>query len=309
MIPKTFALLRKNSFVLLLLAAFVLSDLLISYWDPMVTSRRFYKNDFTKTLYHHGWQDHGPVFFGNSAVTAAYIEQDSSSKLIEMGLSYGKLTDLKAILEQGRFHVEDQLVIGIDVHTMLDILETDPTYPWFKPWYQPYVYAYRDYFRDSGSEALRQLYKGVTRLNAAELTRYQPRWIDKELYFGHIDADKLKAKEAEYDRRFGWATQHEYQDNLAALNWIIQYAQSQSLPLRVIWMPWNRDYELPRYMPSLQQDVNTRLQAAGVPTLDLLTAYDPKYMHDLVHLSRQEGAPVFTKEVDAWLASLAGSSK
>lgn len=127
MMSKTFALLRKNSFVLLLLAAFVLSDLLISYWDPMVTSRRFYKNDFTKTLYHHGWQNHGPVFYGNSAVTGAYIEQDSRSKLIEMGLSYGKLTDLKAILEQGRFHVEDQLVIGIDVHTMLDILETDPT--------------------------------------------------------------------------------------------------------------------------------------------------------------------------------------
>lgn len=103
------------TFVLLLLAAFVLSDLLISYWDPMVTSRRFYKNDFTKSLYHHGWQNHGPVFYGNSAVTGAYIEQDSRSKLIEMGLSYGKLTDLKAILEQGRFHVEDQLVIGIDV--------------------------------------------------------------------------------------------------------------------------------------------------------------------------------------------------
>jgi hypothetical protein len=59
---KWIAFLRKNSFVLLLLAAFVLSDLLISAWDPMVTSRRFYKNDFTKTLYHHAGTTTAPCF-------------------------------------------------------------------------------------------------------------------------------------------------------------------------------------------------------------------------------------------------------
>ncbi|UUZ91181.1 hypothetical protein LJK87_36535 [Paenibacillus sp. P25] len=165
------AFIRKNSFVLLLLAAFVLSDVLIDWWDPMVTSRRFYKNDFTKTLYHHNWQNHGPVFFGNSAVTGAYIEEKSDSKLIEMGLSYGKLTDLKAILEKGLFHVEGQLVVGIDVHTMIDSLDTDPTYQWFKPWYQPYVYAYRDYFRDSGTELACGLAEGSLKMDAA---RYKP---------------------------------------------------------------------------------------------------------------------------------------
>jgi len=303
------AFLRTNSFVLLLLAAFVLSDLLISYQDPMVTSRRFYKNDFTKTIYHHGGQTSGPVFFGNSAVTGAYIENESSAKLVEMGLSYGKLTDLKAILEEGRFHVRQQLVIGIDVHTMLDIMETDPTYPWFKAWYEPYIYKYRDYFRDSGTEAVKQLYRGAVELNPAELIRYEPRWIDKMLYFGHMEPEKLKEKELDYDRKYGWATRKDYQDNLDALDWIIRYCESQSLPLRVVWMPWNRSFELPRYMPDLKQAVDARLQAADVPTLDLLTSYDPKYLHDLVHLSRQEGAPVFTKEVDAWLASLAASSK
>lgn len=304
-----YAFIKKNSFLLLLLAAFVLSDLLIGFWDPMVTSRRFYKNDFTKTLFHHQWLNHGPVFFGNSAVTGAYIESESKSKLIEMGLSYGKLTDLKAILEQQRFQVEGQLVIGIDVHTMIDSLETDPTYPWFKPWYQPYVYAYRDYFRDSGTEFVKQLYKGAVELNRSELLAYQPRWIDKELYFGRKTDDELRKKWDDYDKRFGWMSQHEYKENLLALDWIIAYSKEHQLPLRVIWMPWNRGYKLPPYMPGLQQDVNRRLEAAGVPALNLLTSYDPKYFHDLVHLSRQEGAPVFTKEVDAWLASLAKPSK
>ncbi|MGY4758207.1 hypothetical protein ACVNS2_00740 [Paenibacillus caseinilyticus] len=304
------AILRKNSFVLLLLAAFVLTDLAVSLWDPMVTSRRFYKNDFTKTLYHHDWTAHGPVFYGNSAVTGAYIEPDAKkSPLIEMGLSYGKLTDLKAILEQERFRVEEQLVIGIDVHTMIDSLETDPTYQWFKKPYQPYLYAYRDYFRDSGTEFVRQLYTGAVELDPTKLLAYQPRWIDKELYFGHKTEEELRKKWADYDKRFGWMGEPDYRENLAALDWLLAYAKERSLPLRVVWMPWNRGYELPRYMPGLQQAVNARLQAAGVPVLDKLQGYDPRLFHDLVHLSRQEGAPVFTKEVDAWLASLAKSSK
>lgn len=296
------AFIRKSSFVLLLLAAFVVSDVLITMWDPMVTSRRFYKDDFTKTLYHHDWRSSGPAFYGNSAVTGAYIEEQSTSGLIEMGLSYGKLTDLKAILEQELFRPEQQLVIGIDVHMMLDILPTDPTYRWFKHWYQPYVYFYRDYFRDSGTEFVRNL------LLQRSLA-YEPRWIDKLLYFGRLTDEELNKKWNEYEQRFNWASPREYKDNLQALDWILAYCQERGLPLRVVWMPWNRDYELPRYMPGLQEEVNRRLEAYRIPVLDKLTAYDPKYMHDLVHLNREDGAPLFTKEVDAWLASLASSSK
>lgn len=318
--------LRNNRFVLLLLAAFVLSDVLIGWWDPMVSSRRFYKNDFTKTVFHHGGVSHGPVFFGNSAVTGAYIEEKSDSRLVELGLSYGKPTDLKAMLERGLFQVEDRLVVGIDVHTMLDSLETDPTYPWFKPWYQPYVYTYRDYFRDTGTELGCALYQGLLRQDAARFAKcaafpetlklsasnplaYQPRWIDKELYFGRLPDEQLRSKWTDYDKRFGWMGPADYKDNLAALDWIIAYCRERQLPLAVVWMPWNTGYKLPPYMTGLQKEVNGRLQAAGVPMLDLLTAYRPELFHDLVHLSREDGAPVFTKEVDVWLASLAKPSK
>ncbi|MFH5187518.1 hypothetical protein ACHHV8_35840 [Paenibacillus sp. TAB 01] len=304
---KLFAWLRRNSFVLLLLAVFICSDLAIAYWNPMVTSRRFYKNDFTKTLYHHQWTGHGPVFFGNSAVTGAYIEEQSRSGLIEMGLSYGKLTDLQAILDRQLFHVEQELVVGIDVHTMIDSLETDPTYQWFKPWYQPYVYTYRDYFRDSGTEFVKSLYKGVMDRKPDELFAYVPRWIDKELYPGQIAPDELEKKWDEYDKRFGWMTQQDYKDNLQAVDYMIRYAEEHQLKLRVIWMPWNKGYALPRYMPGLQEEVNRRLAAHHIPVLNLLQSYDARYFHDLVHLSREGGAPVFTKEVDAWLQSLAKS--
>ncbi|MEW9702753.1 hypothetical protein [Paenibacillus sp. SI8] len=298
---KVTTILKKNSFVLGLLLAIVVSDLLISWWNPMVSSRRFYKNDFTKTLYHHGWSQSGPVFFGNSSVTGAYIEEKSETHLVEMGLSYGKLTDLKGILEDNLYQVKDELVIGIDVHTMLDPLETDPTYQWFKMWYQPYIYTYRDYFRDSGEEFVKNLFKGSL--------AYEPRWIDKELYHDRKDAAYLQTKWNDYDKRFGSMKPQDFKDNLAALGWVLAYAKEHHLSLRVIWMPWNKAYTDPPYVASLKQEVNRQLQAANVPVLDLMHTYDPRYFHDLVHLNREEGAPLFTKEVDTWLKSLEKPSK
>jgi hypothetical protein len=293
--------LKKNGFVLGLLIAVGLSNAWISWWNPMESSLRFYKNDFTKTLYHHNWSRSGPVFFGNSSVTGAYIEEKSSSHLVEMGLSYGKPTDLKEILQRNLYQVKDELVIGIDVQTMLDKLDTDPTYQWLKPWYQPYVYTYRDYFRDSGEEFARNLSKGSL--------AYVPRWIDKELYFDHKDPAWLKAKWEDYDKRFGWMQLKDMQASIDALQWVIDYAAEHHLPLRVIWMPYNSGYPHPPYTAPLKEDVNRRLQAARIPTLDLMDKYEPRYFSDLVHLNRTDGAPLFTKEVDTWLESLKKSSK
>ncbi|KIL35344.1 hypothetical protein SD70_32245 [Gordoniibacillus kamchatkensis] len=300
--------LKRNRFVLSLLALFLVTDALLAWWNPMERSRRFYKNDFVKTLYHHGWTRSGPVFYGNSSVTAAYMEDRSTHKLTEMGLSYGKITDLQAILKGGYYDVERELVVGIDVHTMIDSLETDPTYPWFKRWYQPYVYYYRDYFRDSGQELLRNALKGHP-------LAYEPRWIDKMLYFGPeptasecpqgVVAGCLQRKWDDYDKRFGWMKpQQDFRGNLAAMQWVIDYAASRKLPLRVVWMPWNSGYKHPPYVAEMKSLVNGMLQKAGVPTLDLMDRFPPEDFHELVHLNREKGAPEFTKEVDAWLNGL-----
>ncbi|MBP1992686.1 hypothetical protein [Paenibacillus eucommiae] len=293
---KLFSFLKANSFVLLFLAVLLLSNALISFWNPMESSRRFYKNDFTKTLFHHSWSRSGPVFFGNSSVTGAYIEEKSASPLVEMGLSYGKLTDLQGILQKDLYQIKDQLVIGIDVHTMIDSLETDATYQWFKPWYQPYVYTYRDYFRKTGEDFVKNLSNGSL--------AYTPSWIDKMLYFGQQDQAWMKDKWNDYDQRFGWMRLKDFQKNLDALDWVIAYAADHKLPLRVIWMPWHPDYKHPPYVAELKQAVNSSLEAGSVPILDLMDTFDAKYFHDLVHLNRADGAPQFTKEVDAWLESL-----
>lgn len=299
---KLLSFIRKNSFVLGLLAILVITDLLIAAWNPMESSRRFYKDDFTKTLYHHNWSHTGPVFFGNSAVTGAYIEEKSTSGLVELGLSYGKPTDLQAILERDLYQITGQLVIGIDVHTMLDPLPTDPNYKWFRPWYQPYIYRYRDSFRDAGEEWARNLLKQGS-------LAYEPRWIDKMLYSGRKDSAWLADKWNDYDQRFGSMTMKDFQKSIDALQWIIDYAAERKLPVRVIWMPWHPNYKHPPYVAPLKEKVNGMLKAAHIPTLDVMDTYKPEHFHDLVHLNRENGAPVFTKEVDAWLESLKKSPK
>jgi hypothetical protein len=300
---------KRNHFILLLVALFVLTDLGVSRWNPMESSHRFYKNDFTKTLYHHNWAQSGPVFFGNSAVTGAYMENKASKPLVEMGLSYGKVTDLKEILRQGLYDVEKELVLGIDVHTMIDSMETDPTYQWFKKPYEPYIYKYRDYFRDSGTELVKNLYAGTTRLDRSKLLSYKPRWIDKELYFGRKDQAWLAERWKYYDDLWGKLQLKDFEENLEALEWVADYAAEHNLAFKVVWMPWNKGFAKPPYVEPLKAEANRILAAHKVPVLDVMDRYEPIYFHDLVHLNREDGAPLFTKEVDEWLRSFAEPSK
>lgn len=275
---------------------FILVDLAVSAWDPMVNSRRFAKDDFTKTVYHHGGDHSGPVFFGNSAVTGAYIEEKSTSGLVEMGLSYGKPSDLQGIIERNLYQIEKQLVIGIDVHTMLDKLDTDPNYRWLKPWYKPYLYTYGPSFKDAGKELVLNGLKGSL--------AYEPRWIDKELYFGRKSDEDLNKSQERYNNLFNWMTMPDFEQNLGSLEWVINYAERNNLDLKVIWMPYNPKFPHPPYMNELKYTIDGILKERNVPTLDLMDKYEAKYFHDIVHLNREEGAPLFTREVDAWLASV-----
>ncbi|PYI51213.1 hypothetical protein [Paenibacillus flagellatus] len=302
--------LKKNGFVLLLAAVFLLIDFLVAWRDPMTYSRRFEKDDFTKTLFHHQWDRSGPVFFGNSAVTGAYMEDKSRKPLVEMGMSYGKITDLRHILSRGLYEPEEQLVVGIDVHTMLDKMQTDPRFPWSRPWYSPYLYHYRDYFQDAGKEWLRNAWKAAKE-GRLDFRTFEPRWIDKELYFGREPAEQLRKDRDRYAANYDWMTLDDMADNLEALDWVIGYAAERRLPLKVVWMPLNPDpaYDPPPYWKPLRERVGATLKAAGIPTLDLADAFPPADFHDLVHLNRETGAPKFTAEVDRWLLSFASSSK
>lgn len=288
----------------MLVILFLLIDALVAWRDPMTGSRRFEKDDFTKTLFHHDWDRSGPVFFGNSAVTGAYMEQKAQLPLVEMGMSYGKITDLREILRRDLYEPQGQLVIGIDVHTMLDAMQTDPRFPWTRPWYSPYLFHYRDYFQDAGKEWLNNAF-AAAKQGKLDFSTFEPRWIDKELYFGREPADQLRKDWQRYNDNYNWMTLADMKDNLDALDWVIDFAQKEGLPLKVIWMPLNPDsaYPEPPYWKPLKERVNDTLKAFAVPVLDLSSAFKPNEFHDLVHLNQETGAPKFTAEVDRWLRS------
>lgn len=292
--------------MLLLVIAFLLVDAFVAWLDPMTNSRRFEKDDFTKSVFHHNLDRSGPVFFGNSSVTGAYMEDKAQLPLVEMGMSYGKITDLREILRRGLYEPRQELVVGIDVHTMLDRMQTDPRFPWSKPWYSPYLYYYRDYFQDAGKEWLRNAWTAAKQ-GKVDFSTYEPRWIDKELYFGREPADQLKKDWQRYEDNYNWMTLDDMSANLEALDWVIGYAKQHDLPLKIVWMPLNPDpaYPQPPYWKPLKDRVGETLQANAIPVLDLSDAFKPDEFHDLVHLNRETGAPKFTAEVDRWLRSFA----
>jgi len=44
----------------------------------------------------------------------------------------------------GLIEVGSELVIGLNYFTLMDTLETNPTYPWHKSIYEPYLYFNRN---------------------------------------------------------------------------------------------------------------------------------------------------------------------
>lgn len=286
---------KKNAFVLALLLFFILSDLLISLIDPINHMTQFYKNDFEKTRILHPkpvWQK---AFFGNSAVIASYMESQSKSGYINMGINYGKLTDLNQILHRRLAVVSEDLVIGLNFFTLMDDLPTDPYYIWNRKPFEPYVYFYRDQFKKLITDTIESKLKGTpinTRLDTLTI---------KQLYFGRLNEEKLDEKAKEYEEKYGHKTLDDFKNNLAALEEIIKYCRQQDIRLRVLWMPWNPYDQPPAYVDQLKQQVNGILQEQDIEFSDWTDKMDSRYFHDLGHLNIGEGAPLFTKEVDLWL--------
>lgn len=300
--PRVIRFLKANSFLILLLCAFIAADISFSGWDPMRTSPVFYKDDFNKTLFHHNQKREGPLFFGNSAVAAAFIEQQSSVPLVEMGLSYGKLTDLKALLTKNLFKPEQMLIIGIDPHIMLDKLDTDPTYPWFKQPYEPYVYFYRDYLRKALVSSAQSLGHHL-KSGRLDIT-LEKEWTDKLLYYGQLPPEKLKEKWESYEQQFGAMTmEQDLTENVDALIWVLEESRKRKLPVGVVWMPVNFSelYPAQSYWAPLQKRVQGILTRYNVPSLDLRNRYSGRDFHDFVHMERVVGAPKFTADVNEWL--------
>ena len=128
---------KKIVTIIAIVLAIAVGDLALTYNNFIVNSDYFVKNDFEITQYKHPEKVWDKVFFGNSVVISAYMEDKSSKGYVNLGLDYGVVTDLWEMIEKKHINIGSELVIGLNYLTLYDEFETNPTYIWYKKLYEP----------------------------------------------------------------------------------------------------------------------------------------------------------------------------
>lgn len=287
--------LKNNLFVIFLALVIFVSDVLLSHSGLIYNSSYFVKNDFEITQQNHPEKVWDKVFFGNSVVVAGFIEEQSSSGYINLGLDYGVVTDLWEMIKKHHIEIGSELVIGLNYLTLYDDFETNPTYIWHKKWYQPYAYFERDRFYPMISDGFTKLLEG------ADPLPYEYAKQEKYVYHGAVARSAMLLKMEEYDEKYFSLPMSAFDKNMDALEKVIKYCRRKNIRVRAVWMPWNTSYEMPNLLNNVKQKAGNILSAYGVEMLDLETEIPPEYFYDLGHLNHDIGSPRFTERLDEWL--------
>lgn len=286
---------KKSWWLLSFVCLFLASDLLLTWLAPVERSDYFPKNDYQKViLQKDGEKEFNKVFYGNSVVTCGYLEAESVSGYVNLGISYGKMQDIYLGLKHGDIVTRD-LVVGMNYLTYLDTLDTDFSYPWYREWYQPYLYFQRDKLYAFFSTGAENLLKGEP-FAAKRYDNY-----NRSLASGHLSGKEIEEK-VESHRELYWGLGLEnYQDNLAYAEKLVEYCREHDIRLRVLWMPWRNDVEMPDTVKAVMEQANSIFERSGIEVHDMTDALTVECFNDIGHLNQEYGMSVFTKEVDPWL--------
>lgn len=291
---KILAFAKRNAFVLFLAAAFVVGDYPLSHANPIGSSPLFLPNDFEVTRRAHPEKVWDKVFFGNSSVISSYDESRGGAR-INLGLDYGKVTDLANMLEGGYATVGSDLVVGLNFLTLYDNLDTNKTYIWHKGPLEPYVYFERD--RIAG--LIKNTFDGALDKNPH---RPDSTGATKALYYGNMTDEQLAEKRRSFYALYWDLPLSEFADNLAAVDRVIAFCARKDIRLRVIWMPWSPLLDVPQIARDVQVAANAKFEAAGIETIDLMGLLEARYFHDFGHLTAEEGRALFTDYVNESLS-------
>ncbi len=280
---------------LCILCALIFCDSWFAHSRLITDSNIFVKNDFEITQFDHPEKVWDKVFFGNSVVISAFMEEESISGYINLGLDYGVVTDLWEMIDEGYIDIGSELVIGLNYLTLYDNFDTNPTYIWHKEWYQPYAYFQRDRFYPLITGCFERL------INGESVPPMTYTYQDKAVYHGKIEDSALREKFNEYEELFFNKTLDDYQKNFEALEKVIEYCNDNNIHVRVVHMPWNPDFHKPQLVQDVHAETDKILQKYGVEALNLEDSLATEYFYDTGHLNYDVGSPVFTKMIDEWL--------
>lgn len=283
-------------FLITLILLFTAFDFYLSKSTPVSNSNLFYKNDYEKTILTHDNKiNYKDVFFGNSVVISAFDEKKTTSSYVNFGIDYGKISDLTKMLEKGYITVEDNIVIGLNYFTLMDKLDTNPTYPWHKNKLEPYLYFERDRLYNLIESNIGSL------LSTGKLSDIRHNDLNKSVYYGKMSEEEL-FKKMDIHKKLYWELGMEnYKDNFKALQDLSNYCNENGISLRAVWMPWYNDVKVPENPARVKEIAIEILNENNIEVLDLENSFPNECFHDLSHLNWEIGADRFTKEIDKWL--------
>lgn len=282
-------------FIIGLGIAIIIIDILLTTVNPVGKSTLFNKNDFEKIKLTHPEEVYGKVFYGNSVVISAFIEEKSQSGYINMGMDYGTIEDLSKILDKDMVRIGTDLVVGVNYLTFLDTFDTNPTYPWHRKIYEPYLYFQRDRLHPFIVDGIKNI------LNGENLVTKRYTNLNRYVYYGVLSDEELDKKIERYEELYWNKSIEYYEENFKALQRVIDYCKEKDIALRFIWFPWNDYIEKPRNVVAVEEKAKEIMEYNNIEYIDLSDAYTREYFHDLGHLNYQFGAVEFTKEIDKWL--------
>lgn len=278
-----------------LLSLIIIIEVVLNQMNPVSKLTVFPKNDFEKITAKYSEDDFDKVFYGNSAVISAFIDSQSESGYTNIGIDYGTIEDLYALLEMEFLEVGSELVIGINYFTLMDTLDTNPTYPWHKDIYEPYLYFNRNRVNPIIVDGFTNVLKGEEFITA----RYES--FERTVYRGVMDDQELQDRISVHEELYWDQGIEYYDDNLEALEKVIEFADKNDIRLRTVIFPWNDVIEKPDTTVLAESHASEILEAHSIEILDLSDAMPRDYFHDLGHLNYEYGAVNFTEEIDVWL--------
>lgn len=286
---------RKIAGIIAVMLVLALGDLALTYSNFIKDSDYFVKNDFEITQEHHPEKVWDKVFFGNSVVISSYIEEQSKSGYINLGLDYGVVTDLWEMIEKRHINIGSELVIGLNYLTLYDEFETNPTYIWHKKLYEPYAYFERDRFYPMITDGFGKL---IRRENPLPY-KYLPQ--EKHVYHGALSDLALNDAMARYEEEFFNQPIEKFGKNLSALEKVLEYCKENNIRVRAVWMPWNPKYEKPALLGEVRAEADSIFIKHNIEAYDLEDTFSPECFYDTGHLNYDVGSPYFTNIMDEWL--------
>lgn len=287
------------SFVIWVLLAACFLDVALSIWKPVERSTLFVKNDYEKIVLSHGGNtSFDRAFWGNSVLISAFREDLSDSGYANVGIVYGTMTDLEAMLEENYLTVNQDLVVMLNYFTLLDTMETNPTYPWHRGSLEPYCYFQRDRIQSFVMRTIDEVLLGQA---SNGLSRFSD--LGRAVCYGSMTDEELEERIAVHEEAYWWQDLSYYQKNLKALEQVVAFCEEQGIRLRVVFAPWNNYIPMPEYPKEAMEAAREICKEQDIEVLDLTDAFSRDCFYDLGHFNYEYGAVRFTEEIDLWLNS------